>query len=66
MYKPPSYATGGVRTVEAKSFGDHITVDHIVICRDRDTVIEDSRLALVIINDVATHFTYAYTRSEIN
>ena len=25
MYKPPSYATGGVRTIEATDFGDHAT-----------------------------------------
>ena len=59
MYKPPSYATGGFNTVEAKEFGDHVTADHIVIYRDKDVVLEDSRLALVI-KDVATHFTYAY------
>eukprot|EP00439_Symbiodinium_sp_Y106_P065532 s66_g10.t1 len=59
MYKPPSYASGGIRTIEAKDFGDHITADHIMIYRDKDTVIEDSRLALVI-KDVATGFCYAY------
>ncbi|OLP94911.1 hypothetical protein AK812_SmicGene23039 [Symbiodinium microadriaticum] len=59
MYKPPSYATGGFNTVEAKEFGDHVTADHIVIYRDKDVALEDSRLALVI-KDVATHFTYAY------
>ena len=59
MYKPPSYATGGVRTIEATDFGDHVTADHIVIYRDKETVIEDSRLALVI-KDVATGFCYAY------
>ena len=59
MYKPPSYATGGVRTIEATDFGDHVTADHIVIYRDQETVIEDSRLALVI-KDVATGFCYAY------
>ena len=59
MYKPPSYATGGINTVEAKDFGDHVTADHIVIYRDKDVALEDSRLALVI-KDVATHFTYAY------
>ena len=59
MYKPPSYATGGFNTVEAKEFGDHVTADHIVIYREKDVALEDSRLALVI-KDVATHFTYAY------
>ena len=59
MYKPPSYATGGFNTVEAKEFGDHVTADHIVIYRDKDVAVEDSRLALVI-KDVATQFTYAY------
>ena len=59
MYKPPSYASGGIRTIEAKDFGDHKTADHIMIYRDKDTVIEDSRLALVI-KDVATGFCYAY------
>ena len=29
MYKPPSYKVGGTRTIEAKSFGDHITADHV-------------------------------------
>ncbi|CAE7594010.1 unnamed protein product [Symbiodinium natans] len=59
MYKPPSYQTDGWHSVEAKAFGDHITADHIIVYRDRDTVIEESRLALVL-KDVATSFTYAY------
>ena len=59
MYKPPSYKVGGTPTIEAKSFGDHITADHVIIRRDKDTEIEESRLALVI-KDVKTAFMYAY------
>ena len=65
MYKRPSYETGGVATVEAKGFGDHFAADHVVIYRDKDTVIEDSWLvvkdvARLVVKDVATQFTYAY------
>ena len=59
MYKPPSYKVGGTRTIEAKSFGDHITADHVLIRRDKDSEIEESRLALVV-KDVKTAFMYAY------
>ena len=59
MYKPPSYKVGGTRTIEAKSFGDHITADHVIIRREKDTEIDESRLALVI-KDVKTAFMYAY------
>ena len=48
MYKPPSYKVGGTRTIETKSFGDHITADHVIIRRDKDSEIEESRLALVV------------------
>ena len=44
-------------TVEVKGFGDHFAADHVVIYRDKDTVIEDSWL---VVKDVATQFTYAY------
>ncbi|CAE7292249.1 unnamed protein product, partial [Symbiodinium sp. CCMP2456] len=59
MYKTPGYKTEGLRSVEASSFGDHITADHVVIYRDNDSVVEEARLALVI-KDVATNFMYAY------
>ena len=59
MYKPPSYKVGGTRTIEAKSFGDHITADHVIIRRDKDSEIEESRLALVV-KGVKTAFMYAY------
>ena len=59
MYKPPSYKAGGTRTIEAKSFGDHISADHVIIRRDKDTEIDESRLALVI-KDVKTACMYAY------
>ena len=58
MYKSPSYKLGGTRTIEARSFGDHITADHVVIRRDKDSEIEESRLALVV-KDVKTAFMYA-------
>ena len=59
MYKTPGYKTDSVRSVEASSFGDNITADHVVIYRDNHQVIEEARLALVI-KDVATAFMYAY------
>ena len=59
MYKTPGYKTEGIRSVEASSFGDHITADHVVIYRDSHQVVEEARLALVI-KDVATSFMYAY------
>ena len=46
MCKIPSYSGKGVTAKEAKEFGDHITADHVVIYRDNESVIEDSRLAL--------------------
>ena len=58
MYKPPSYKVGGTPTIEAKSFGDHIAADH-VCRRDKDSEIEESRLARVD-KDVKTAFMYAY------
>ena len=60
MHKPPSYQVGGTRTIEAKSFGDHITgADHVIVQQDKDSEIEESRLALVV-KDVKTAFLYAY------
>ena len=59
MYKAPGYRTDGLRSVSASCFGDHITADHVVLYRDSDNMIEDSRLALVV-KDVATSFMYAY------
>ena len=59
MYKSPSYSGKGVTAKEAKDFGDHITADHVVLYRDNENIIEDSRLALVI-KDVATTFMQAY------
>ena len=59
MYKSPSYSGKGVTAKEAKDFGDHITADHVVLYRDNENIIEDSRLALVI-KDVATTFMRAY------
>ena len=59
MYKPPSYKVNCTRTIEAKSFGDHIAADHVIIRRDKETEIEESRLALVV-KDVKTAFMYAY------
>ena len=58
MYKPPSYKKE-TSTIEAEVFGDHVTADHLILHRDKQTVIEDSRLALVV-KDVATCFMYAY------
>ena len=59
MYKTPGYKTDGARSVEASSFGDHNTADHVVIYRGSHQVIEEARLALVI-KDVATSIMYAY------
>ena len=59
MYKTPGYKTDGVRSVEATSFGDHVTADHVVIYRDNHHAIEEARFALVI-KDVATTFMHAY------
>ena len=41
-----------------EELGDHITADHVVLYRDNESIIEDSRLALVI-KDVATTFIHA-------
>ena len=59
MYKAPGYRTDGLRSVSASCFGDHITADHVVLYRDSDNMIEDSRLALIV-KDVATSFMFAY------
>ena len=59
MYKAPGYRTDGLRSISASCFGDHITADHVVLYRDSDNMIEDSRLALIV-KDVATSFMYAY------
>ena len=59
MYKAPGYRTDGLRSVSASCFGDHITADHVVLYRDSDNMIEDSRLALVV-KDIATSFMFAY------
>ena len=59
MFKPPSYQTNGSRFIEAEKFGEHLTGDHLVVYRDNEEEIIDSRLALVI-KDVATGFLAAY------
>ena len=59
MYKAPGYRTDGLRSISASCFGDHITADHVVLYRDSDNMIEDSRLALIV-KDVATSFMFAY------
>ena len=53
MYKSPSCSGKGVAAMDAKEFGDHVTADHVVLYRDNERVIEESRLALVM-KDVAT------------
>ena len=59
MTKRPSYCSGGSTQVEANTFGEHLTADHLVLGDDEEMDIDGSRNALVI-KDVATDFMYVY------
>ena len=59
MYKYPSRQKGGSTQAEAKKFGDHLTADHLITSDDRETGMDQSRVALVA-RDVATDFRYVY------
>ena len=59
MTKRPSYRSGGSTQVEANTFGEHITADHLVLGDDEEMDIDGSRTALVI-KDIATDFVYVY------
>ena len=52
----------GSSTIFSKKFGDHVTIDHIVIKDLRDFGIECEKVALVI-KDVFTNFRYVYPSS---
>ena len=65
MFKPPSYQTNGSRFIEAEKLGEHLTGDHLVVYRDNEEEIIDSRLALVI-KDVATGFLAAYPSGRMS
>ena len=57
MTKRPSYSKGGSTQVEADSFGQRLTADHLVIRDDEEMDIDGARVALVV-KDVATDFRY--------
>lgn len=53
MFKYHSRQKAGSTQVEAKKFGDRLTVDHLITSDEREAGIDQSRVALVI-RDVAT------------
>ena len=59
MLAPQARKKGGSSTIVSESFGDHITVDHIITRDLRDHGFQDERVALVI-KDVFSKFRYVY------
>ena len=59
MYAPHARKRGGWSTVHSKSFGDHITIDHIITRDAKDYGFEGQTVAHVV-KDVFTKFRYVY------
>ena len=59
MYAPQARKVGGSSSIESKSYGAHLTVDHLITRDLRDHGFDDQRVGLVI-KDVCTKFWYVY------
>ena len=58
MLAPQARKKGGSSTIVSESFGDHITVDHVITRDLRDHGFQDERV--LVIKDVFSKFRYVY------
>ena len=59
MMAPQARKRGGSSTIKSESYGDHITIDHVITRDLKDQGIGDERVALVV-KDVFSSFRYIY------